>query len=255
MKDEWRVESDLIEHLATELLANRLGLFLGAGQSGFYGLPGWKDLVNRLSQMHSFEPLGDGDDSMLRMARIKSVHYSNQNEEFLADVKKELYKDVSIDFDKIRSSQLLSAIGALLMVSSRGSASTVFTLNYDDLLEIYLEYHGVVTRSICEEVHWANNADVTIYHPHGLLPLSEHRSSSKDIVISAHDYDLIMKEGSVWRNLLVTSLRTHTFLYIGLSGDDPNLKGMLRKLRRVMRSMMIASRIMELGFLKMLTMI
>ena len=111
------------------------------------------------------------------------------------------------------------------MSSKRGSAAKVFTLNYDDLLENYLEYHGFTTAIVSSERHWAHNDDVTIYHPHGFLPLAD-RNFSEDIVLGSTQYYQIM-QSDLWQPLLRTAMRTHTFLYIGLSGKDMHLQFLL----------------------------
>ena len=57
----------------------------------------------------------------------------------------------------------------------------MITFNYDDLLEIYLEFHGLVVEPIWRDEHWASNADIRIYHPHGFLPLDPRHGRSDDI--------------------------------------------------------------------------
>jgi hypothetical protein len=119
------------------------------------------------------------------------------------------------------------------MASRRGSASKVINFNFDDLLETYLEYHGVVTASVFNDRHWAGNHDVTVYHPHGFLPQQKDRRRSSDIVFDRDGYLRIMaSEGNnLWRPLLQTCLRSHTFIIIGLSGQDIHLQSLLHPLK------------------------
>jgi hypothetical protein len=108
------------------------------------------------------------------------------------------------------------------MASRRGSAAKVITLNFDDLIEIYLEFHGFTTATIHNGCHWAAQEDVIIYHPHGYLPLA-HSGNSESIVLGETSfYEVISSD--LWRPILATALRQHTFLYIGLSGNDIHLK-------------------------------
>jgi len=224
LPDSWQNEQMLIEYLARQLVAGRLGLFLGAGVSQFYGLPSWQTLLERLCAKNG-ETLDSGDDLIRKAAYLRSKYYRGEIERFKQDVSDALYEGKTLDFASIRQNATLSAIGSLVMSSTRGSVARVFTLNYDDLLENYLEYHGFTTAIIASDRHWAQNADVTVYHPHGFLPLAM-RSASDDIVLGSQQYHQIM-QSDLWRPLLRTALRTHTFLYLGLSGTDMHLQALL----------------------------
>lgn len=224
LPDSWQDENQLIDYLALQLTRGRLGLFLGAGVSQFYGLPDWGALMTGLAERHD-ETFKKGDDPIGKAAYLRSKYYKRDKDGFLGDLREELYKGASLDFARIRENATLAAIGSLVMSSKRGSAAKVFTLNYDDLVEIYLEYHGFTTAIVWSERHWARNEDVTIYHPHGFLPLAD-RTWSKDVVLGSSEYHAIM-QSDYWRPLLQTDLRTHTFLYIGLSGTDMHLQHLL----------------------------
>jgi len=224
LKDSWEAESILIDHLARQLTLGRLGLFLGAGVSQFYGLPDWDTLMGRLFAKHG-EDYPAGADPVAKAGYLRAQFYKGDVEGFKRDLAEALYQGQSLDFAKIRENATLAAIGSLVMSSKRGSAAKVFTLNYDDLLENYLEYHGFTTAVVWSERHWAHNDDVTVYHPHGFLPLAD-RQPSEDLVLGSAEYHKIM-QSDLWRPLLQTALRTHTFLYIGLSGADMHLQHLL----------------------------
>jgi len=231
LPDSWRNRSNLVDHLAQQLVRGRLGIFLGAGVSAFYGLPEWTELVNRLSRRLGEPDLEGGDDPIVRVGALRARHFKDKKDEFLAAVKADLYEGKTLDFEQIRKNDTLAGIGSLVMSSKRGSAAKVITLNYDDLLENYLEFHGFVTSSVWRQAHWANADDVTVYHPHGFLPLAPERRDSDDIVLGTEQYYDVMK--SQWRPLLETFLRTHTFLYIGLSGADMHLQSLIHGIKDV----------------------
>lgn len=230
-QDAWKDRTAVIKHLGAQLTKGRLALFLGAGVSQFYGLPGWQDLVNRLCDLHG-EPHCERNMEALKVQALKSKYYKDADAKFVADVKAALFQGASVDFNKIRQNDLLSAIGALLLASQRGAASQIITFNYDDLVELYLEYHGLVTRAVSHELHWESNADITVYHPHGLLALDPERGDSDTIVFGTADYHSIMRPESVWRSKLLTILRTHTTIYVGLSGLDQHLQTLLAEVHR-----------------------
>jgi hypothetical protein len=229
----WNDEKTVIEHLAGELVRGRLGLLLGAGISQFYKVPTWQKFVDQICARCKEPLLVTGDDLMMKIAAIRVKHFKNKQKEFLKVATEELYRDAPTDFEELRKSSTLAAIGALVMASQRGGASKVITFNYDDLLETYLEYHGFVTSSIFKAIHWAGNPDVTIYHPHGFLPRNASSTGSEDIVFGTNEYMSIIQEEArnLWRPLLQTVLRTHTCIYVGLSGADIHLQSLLAPLR------------------------
>lgn len=234
LPDTWDDEAVLIGYLSNQLILGRLAIVLGAGVSQFYGLPRWTELVNKLCRKCGEPDMPPGGDPLMKAGALRTRYFDGNDAGFSSAVKDALYQDVKRDFEVIRKNDLLSAIGALAMSSSRGSASTIVTFNYDDLLELFLEYHGYVTASIDDAKHWSPKHDVVIYHPHGLLPLDESRAvSSPGIVLGTSDYLQILGNSSenLWRPLLQTLFRTHTFLYIGLSGTDIHLQSLVHDLK------------------------
>lgn len=232
--DSWKDESTLVEYLAKQLILGRLAIVLGAGISQFYGLPKWAELIENICRDLGEPPMPSGGDPLLKAGTLKAKYFNGNEQGFSEAVKKALYKNIRPDFQSIRKNDLLSAIGALSMSSSRGNASTIITFNYDDLLELFLEYHGYDTASIDDAKHWAPRHDISIYHPHGLLPLTPGRPvTSTAIVLATSDYLSILGSSSqnLWKPLLQTIFRTHTFLHIGLSGTDLHLQSLVHDLK------------------------
>lgn len=225
----WQNETALIEHLGSQLLEGRLGLFLGAGISRDYGLPDWTGLLTALCAQHHETAPVLGENLVTLGGHLRATYYSNNVPRFLDDVRKVLYGSSTLDFARLRQIDMLAAIGALAMSSTRGSAGKIFTLNYDDLLENYLEFHGFTTCSVTNGNHWASSDDVVIYHPHGLLPLADRKGSS-DIILGTPEYFKIMRE-DIWKPIIDTALRSHTFLYLGLSGEDMHLQSLITGLK------------------------
>ena len=224
--DDFENDSTLLNFLSDQLLGGNLTILLGAGISVYFGLPSWRELIERLfASKRSTVP---NIDQKRQAEYFRNKFYPDDKLGFLNAVKSALYQDVKADFDVMRGHTTLAAISSLVMASKRGSASEVITFNWDDLLEIYLEYHGFVTLSIGEEHHWSGNSDVTVLHPHGLLPLSDRRRPTHDIVFDQLSYtEVIGNQASPWRQLLLSIMRAHTCLFIGLSGNDDNLDSLL----------------------------
>lgn len=225
--DSWTDREQLTTHLGQELMSGRLAIVLGAGVSKPMNLPDWDELLDRmfttagLDRPTAKEPKRQAEfflDAACKGDRqllIRAVHQA-------------LYAAVRSSISIMRRNDTLAAIGALVMASKRGSAAFVVTFNYDDLLERYLEFHGFVTTSVTSTRHWASSADVVIFHPHGFIPLTDDRPASEDIVLDLTSYTKIIgNEADPWRQELLTLLRTHTCLFIGISGDDDNMDSLL----------------------------
>lgn len=225
--DSWNNEHALVWHLSNNLCQGHLSLFLGSGISQpFLGLS-WKELVAKLfASKHEKMPDCSLEDAA---TRFRYNYFANDTLGYLNAVGGALYSNSNLSFEILRRNDTLGAIGAFAMASLRGNARGIVTLNFDDVLELYLRYHGFVTRSVAEDIHWSGLADITIYHPHGFLPSSLNSSSySSDIVFDKNSYGRALGgSGSKWREIIFSILRTNTCLFLGLSGADLQLTAWL----------------------------
>jgi len=226
VKDQWDNRDALITYLANLLIQGRLALFLGAGVSKFYGLPEWDGLINAL---YDSKKAGTPDSNRkIAAEEFRDNYYKDDEQGFLKAVHQALYCNATGTFEDIRKHKTLIAIGALVMASSRGKVGKLITLNYDDIVELYLAYHGFTTASIHDPIHWTPSVDVAVYHPHGFLPIDQAKGFSKDIVLDQNSYSRLVNDANnSWFQEISTVLRTHFTIYIGLSGDDENLDAML----------------------------
>jgi hypothetical protein len=130
---------------------------------------------------------------------------------------------------------MLIAIGALVMASARGSIGDVFTLNFDDLLEWYLELHGFKTQVVSEfPAYLRGDVDVTLFHPHGFLPLlSSAHPASEWLVLSHQELVQRLAAGadSPWPTLLGSRFLTKRFLAVGTSMNDLDIDVHLARAR------------------------
>jgi hypothetical protein len=226
--DEFSDRPTLEKYLADQLASSRLALVLGAGISKAFGLPAWEELLDRMFSLHS-EPLPVRD-AKRQAEFLRNKFYKDDQGRFLNDVHSALYRDVDTSYEVMRRCDTLAAIASLVMTSRRGSAAQIITFNWDDLLETYLEYHGFLTASVDSDRHWATSADVTIFHPHGFLPLDAVRHQTPSIIFDQWSYTSIMGEdGKLWRETLLSIMRARTSLLIGLSGNDDNLDSLLKE--------------------------
>jgi hypothetical protein len=192
-----------------------------------FGLPGWEQLIARLYAGH--EPDRPSGIDLKRQAEFFKTRFcSGDDSVFIEHVKRSLYPSGPPAFEALRRNDTLGAIGALVMNSVRGRASTVINFNFDDLLEAFLEFHGFVVHSIGEERFWTRAADIEILHPHGLVPAYDVRDASRRIVLDQREYSRIVGDDSnPWRQRLLAAMRSKTCLFIGTSGTDDNMDSLI----------------------------
>jgi len=221
--DSWNNDDALIWHMANQLRNGRLALFLGSGISQPFLKLTWKELVERTLASKGDTTAGLSPEE--EISQFRFTHHEHDIKGYLDSVQQALYsKSGGVSFVSLRENPTLGAIGAFVMASLRGSAKGVVTLNFDNILELYLRYHGFVTRSVFDDIHWDGLSDVTIYHPHGFLPFDTSEIRSNDIVFDKNSYGRALgQSGSKWREIIFSIMRTHTCLFIGLSGADLNL--------------------------------
>jgi hypothetical protein len=227
---EYETWPSLSDYLARQLNRGSLGLVLGAGTSGHFGLPSWKKLIANLYDHHGATP---PDKSETIQAEVfKNRYHPNDQESFFSEVREALYQGVNISFDQMMSHHTLSGILSMLLAAGPSARTEVVTFNWDNLLEEYLTLHGRVVNPVYEEMHWSRTADITVFHPHGYLPFKDRLARSEKLIFDQYSYDEIMGAETIWKQVLLGLFRNRTCILIGLSGDDPNLSGLLVRVKR-----------------------
>lgn len=251
MRDILLGNHELIKsELAGALQRGELMIVLGAGASAArisgardaeqIGLPNWKELVNRCVLKTNSLIASDDDNNHLeieslegepetgaflsKMTEVKNFYRDREND-YIDLIKESLYQGKTINsYADLYKVDLLVALGALMMGSSRGSVSDVITYNFDDVLENYLALHGFTTQVITEAMTLTGSDDVRVYHPHGFLPLNESFSETRGKIIFdqiSFEQRIGSQTDSPWRKNLELLLSTKTTLFIGLSDKDP----------------------------------
>jgi hypothetical protein len=221
--------------IAEYLAEGSLALAIGAGASHGLGLPLWTELVerciketNRQKGTHLTEtmpPRADNKEVCELMDQVEKEMGGTlgmgRSAAYRELVPKALYDGVHYD-NSILKKDLLIAVGALLMGSKRGNVREVFNFNFDDVLDWYLRLHGFDTQIITSLPTLRREPDVTIYHPHGYLPLKRAVHSPSDFLIfSQYSYDEKMSDRQdSWLALFEKTMEDRAFLFVGLSGDD-----------------------------------
>lgn len=230
-RDDFADSETLVKYLASQLQRGRLALILGAGLSVPFGLPDWIGLINRLYEMQGANvPPGQTPPRLAEYFRV--TYFPRDKPGYIRAVQQALYRGVNADFEVLRKNDTLAAIASLIMAPRRGSTSEVYTFNFDNLLEIFLNYHGFVTASLSGARFWAGYADARVCHPHGMLPFDRGHACSEDIVFDQASYSAVVgKESDPWHQRMRVCMAEHTCLFIGLSGRDVNLDSLLHAVR------------------------
>lgn len=231
---EYWEKDNLIEIVSRYLFEGKLILILGAGVSSSLSLPDWEELVSRLYIANS-----EMEDTSFQISKrveiLREKHFKNNEENFKIAVQKELYKNCDLSFKKLSNLSLLPALGATIMSSRRGNASNVITFNFDNLLELYLGFHGFTINSCQTEKHWNTNSDVQIYHPHGCVPaLPFQFFNSEKLIFSLNDFiKRISNPDHPWNIKLKALMSSHFCLFIGLRGEDIALTSLLQAVEKI----------------------
>lgn len=225
-----------VDSLSAFLDDGALALFLGAGASLGFGLPGWHQLVARLTGVPDhgpeFEEMAGKSDKELSKA-IDDI--DDGTDTYIEALRSALYRDVSDDLgEQLQRSPLLLAVTALVTGSARGRIDTITTYNFDDLIEQYLQMlgYGILVRTNPSAL--AVRADVAINHVHGFVPQRSSASSKpEEIVLSARSFrekQTQIDEG--WPQYVVGLLHSKVGLFLGLSGDDDSILNELNRAKK-----------------------
>ena len=211
-------------NMSSYLADGTLVLFLGAGASKYFGLPGWFDLVNSLREnvgLKKLESYTNAED--LQRAADDVLDIIKSEEKLIDAIEDVLYAEMkSLSTTDIFSNPLLLAVSAMLMGSKRGHVTRVVTLNYDDLLQWFLSVYGFSVRTIHSLPELEGAEDVRIYHPHGFIPMKDSgipRSTNLILGLDSANRRLGTL-GDPWLEMLRHIIDSGMCLFIGMSPDS-----------------------------------
>lgn len=213
----------LLTPFLSELLYNsKLCIVLGSGISKPFGSPSWDELIqNMQSDIGITDIPGTDNKTKAETIRLK-IDNIDQYKEL---IKKHLYNNTDFSLETLQQNKTLAAISSLIMSSIRGNVTDVVTLNYDDILERYLKYHGFKVTSKSQFPFWNSRCDIRISHPHGYLPSLPTEPDSDFIVLDKKSYNDTRIE--IWHTELLPIFLKNFCLFIGLSDSDDNLDKLL----------------------------
>jgi hypothetical protein len=232
-----------VDYLADRLIDGTLILFLGAGASRGFGLPGWTEFVTQFTALAGIDNDLTPDSTADQKERALDVALRKINHDHAVKIKlirKILYPDPSpLDARTVFSQRLLIAISSLLIARKRGHINRVVTFNYDNMLEWFLAVFGLAVRPIYQIPALEGTEDVRIYHPHGYVPhpTFAHKNSNSLIVGSKDANGRAGDANSLWWHKERDLLRTGIGLFVGLSLDTFRDRAVQPHLREVCKEL------------------
>jgi HEAT repeat protein len=184
-------------------------LFVGAGVSLGAGLPDWNGLMERLkSEIENCPPRASHTD----IAQYYILQ--NSRNRLVSRLRNELN---SIDLDPTLVHSRLISLGA----------SSIFTTNFDNLLEKALERGKIKYSKVISSVDssfWTSD-HVQLVKLHGDLDLPE------SLVITSSDYEKYFTAHPALTRILAIALQTRTVLLVGYSVSDIDFKFILTQVQ------------------------
>lgn len=232
---------DVVAALAGALREGRLSLLLGSGCSSGMNLPSWHQMVNGMSAETKlntpsgsnligtdiFDERSPAEDLFTRMESVRTV--IGDDVKYVDRLRAQLYPEPATQIIG-EPTNLLRALGAITIPSKRGSVREVISLNFDCLLEWYLSIHGVVSQVVTKWPSLLGDPDVTVYHPHGYIPIGPELGSKSDMVVfDSAEVDRQLSGQSAWRAVFEQLISSRFILAVGLGGRDYLLRSLLQK--------------------------
>jgi len=199
----------------TSIREGDAALFIGAGMSRPAGFVNWKELLRNCAKELNLDI--DREHDLVAVAQ----YYLNRRSRDRS-LLNQILKD---EFDKPLVSSRNHEIIAKLPIS------TIWTTNFDTLIEDAFRLVGrsvdVKSRDKDIATH-KKGREVVLYKMHGDIARPD------EVVICKDDYERYAKNHPIFQNTLEGDLLSKTFLFLGLSFNDPNLDYMLGHLRALL---------------------
>ena len=186
-------------------------IFAGAGLSRSSGFVDWKDLLRDLAEAVQLDVDKEAD-----LVEVAQYYCNEKGRRF--EINDRILNSFVTDSQKNINIHLLA----------RMPIHTYWTTNYDSTLETILKQHQkrvdvkITPESLATSL---SGSDVTVYKMHGDY------TNPAECVITKDDYEMYNEKRQLFTTALQGDLVSKTFLFIGFSFEDPNLKYILSRIR------------------------
>lgn len=189
-------------------------LFVGAGISRSAGYVDWKQLLKEIAEELELDVDRESDLVALAQFHVNRRHGRDRLNQLLID---EFLEDVELT----QSHHLIATL----------PVPTIWTTNYDDLLELACSTAGKridVKRRPEDFAVTRRRTDVTIYKMHG------DKTNPSEAILTKEDYETYDTNRSLFTIALKGDLAQKTFLFLGVSFADPNVMYILSRVRQLL---------------------
>lgn len=210
-------KAELINEFSQKAAENKAAYFIGAGISIPYGLPDFENLIRELAKgridlkikpNHNFPEIAQ--------------YILNASSHDKSPILKQIQCRFNIPYNKNKSTYLDSI--------AKSNVSTIWTTNFDTLIEQSLKYCGkkYVSKNIDFDFkkEFETTDDCEVLKIHGDI-------YSNDVVIAKNDYEDFNLTHPVTIRRLEQDLLTKSLLFIGYSYKDPNIQSIINNVRQL----------------------
>jgi len=204
-------KTHFIKKLSDEIQRDNLAYFLGAGVSIKSGYSDWKSLMKDIAEELNLNI--EIEDDMISIAQ----YYKNRHRS-----RSRLNQKITDEFGR------KAEPNSLLSILCRLPVRSIWTTNYDDLIEREFDYIDrildVKRRQIDLSISKPHR-DATLYKIHGDI------TEPDKAVITRDDYESFDHTRGLFTKHLIGELISKTFVFVGYSFSDPNFIQILSKIR------------------------
>lgn len=200
-----------LKEYSAALAEDTAAIFIGAGVSMAAGYPSWKALLQEIG-----EELGVDSGDVSDLAALAQWHI--RQSAGATKIRQVIRDEIGAELP----------IPATVEVVARLPVKHIWTTNYDRLVERAFSAIGRPIEAVSaasDIVLKPRPGAVRLYKMHGSVDRLD------DVVISTDDYELFRSRRGAFLPLLHAHLSSLSFLFIGLSFTDPNVRHVLSSIR------------------------
>jgi tetratricopeptide (TPR) repeat protein len=202
--------------IINSLQTNSLALFAGAGLSMPAGFVDWKGLLRDLANEIGINI--DKENNLLAIAQ-EYVHFVGGRGSVNQTIMNEFTRKVELTENH--------------MIIARLNIGTFWTTNFDTLLEESLRKTSRrpdVKHTVSQLSLTLPYNDVIVYKMHGDVSIPH------ETILTKQDFENYFEHRAAFLNILIAQLITKTFVFIGISFNDPNIMYVLDKVYELLES-------------------
>jgi hypothetical protein len=204
-------QKKFIRRYAAALGHGDVGVFAGAGLSRAAGYVDWKGLLREIARDLSLDIDRESD-----LIAVAQYHLNEKRSR--AQITQTIVDELSTSAKPTRSHAVLARL----------PLQTIWTTNYDQLIERSFEHAGKVIDVKIVDEHLATTKrgrDATLYKMHGCI------TRAHETILTKDDYEQYERKRPLFVESLKGDLVSKNFLFLGFSFTDPNIDYVLSRVR------------------------